>query len=134
MDGYAWPCGIYITKSTCSLINQLSRTVYFLNVTDSAISVSRNVHSTILLWSHICQNSYDKEVETVLKCLKLAAYAIEKLEALEREIGIDLWVTYYEPSILFRSPNSKIAVKYSLPTQVLCIDSEDRSYTHNYYV
>ena len=87
--GMPWPCGIYITKS--GLINQLSRTVSVLNVTDAAISVSRNVHSTILLWSHICQNSYDKEVESVLNCLKLALYAIEKLEALEREIGIDLW-------------------------------------------
>ena len=79
-----WPCGIYITKS--GLINQLSRTVSVLNVTDAAISVPRNVHSTIHLWSHICQNSYDKEVESVLNCLKLALYAIEKLKALEREL------------------------------------------------
>ena len=79
-------------------------------------------------------HNYDKEVESVLNCLKLALYAIEKLEALEREIGIDLCVTYYEPSlaILFRSPNSKIAVKYLLPTQVLCIDGQDRFYTHIY--
>ena len=130
--GLPWPCGIYITKS--GLINQLSRTVSVLNVTDAAISVSRNVHSTILLWSHISKNPYDKEVESVLKCLKLASYAVEKLKALEREIGIDLWVTYYEPSlaILFRSPNFKICIKYSLPTQTLCIEGQRRCYTHIY--
>ena len=130
--GVPWPCGVYITKS--GLLLQSSNVISIINSSDAAISVSRNAHSLILLWSYISKNAYDTEVQSVLRCLNLVSYAVQKLKELEKEIGSDLWITNYEPSlaILFRRPNTNIVVKYTLACQSLCIKGQLRYYCHIY--
>ena len=130
--GVPWPCGVYITKS--GLLLQSPDVISYMNGSDAAISVSRNAQSLILLWSYISKNAYDTEVQSVLRCLNLVSYAVQKLKELEKETGSDLWITNYEPSlaILFRRPNTNIVVKYTLACQSLCINGQLRYYCRIY--
>ena len=112
--GAPWPCGIYLTKS--GLIKQSSNFISYMNSADLAISLSRNAQSSVMLWSFISNNSYDVQIQIVLQCFKVLTYALKKLKTIETLTGTDLWVTNVEPSIaiVFRRPNDKIAIKYSL--------------------
>ena len=94
--------------------------------------MSRNAHSSVMMWSFISNNSYDPQIEIILQCFKVLTYTLKKLETVERLTGIDLWVTNVEPSIaiVFRMPNDKIAIKYSLPNFSLCIDGNIQHMTH----
>ena len=126
--GSPWPCGVYITKS--GLLLQPSNIIPYTNCTDAAVSLSRNAHSSVLLWSFISKNSYSAQVQSVLQCLKVVSYAMQKLKEVEVEIGQDLWITHFKPSlaILFRSPNDRICMKYTLTSQLFRIDGELRPY------
>ena len=128
--GAPWPCGIYLTKS--GLIKQSSDFISYINSADLTVSLSRNTHSSVMLWSFISNNSYDAQIQIILQCFKVLAYALKELKTVETLTGTDLWVTNVEPSIaiVFRRPNDKIAIKYSLPNFYLCIDGSIRHMTH----
>ena len=126
--GTPWPCGIYITRNGMRLHS--ARRNPYTGALDSNISHSRNAHSALLLWSFISTNSYDAQVESILQCLKIVMYAIRKFKELEKSIAIDLWIINFLPSlsIMFRRPNQKIIVKYTLTTSCLSIDAHVRPY------
>ena len=111
--GTPWPCGVYLTRNSllCSEQN-----IHFIGSSDTTISLSRNGHSLILLWSFISSNPYDKQVADILQCQKLVQYAVGKLQELQKRIGLDLMIMNFPPSlsILFRKPNARFVLKHSL--------------------
>ena len=128
--GNPWPCGVYLTKS--GLIKQSSKVISYIDSADQCIPVSRNAHSSVMLWSFISNNSYDAQIQIVLQSFKVLSYALKKLKMVETITGTDLWIINEEPSIaiVFRKPNHKIAMKYSLPNFPVCIDGNLRHMTH----
>ena len=128
--GSPWPCGIYITKS--GMVKQSAQFISYLNSADLCIPVSRNAHSSIMLWSFISNNSYDAQIQILLQSFKVLSYALKKLKMVETITGTDLWIANEEPSIaiVFRRPNHKIAIKYSFPNFPVCIDGNMRHMTH----
>ena len=123
--GIPWPCGVYLVRSKKRL-QEWSQVVTLS--TDSTISLSRNGHSTVALWSYISTNSYDDQVATVLKGLRIVKYAVKCFAQLQERIGIDLWVMNSSPSlsVVFRRPNNRIVEKYTLCLCTLCIESQER--------
>ena len=121
--GTPWPCGVYLTRNSllCS-----RNDIHVTGSTDTTVSLSRNAHSPILLWSHISSNSYDKQVEDIVQCQNLVQYAVRKLKELEKRTGLDLMIMNFPPSlsILFLKPNSQLVLKYSLTISTLNIESE----------
>ena len=63
--GVPWPCGVYIIKS--GLLLQPPNVISIINSSDAAISVSRNAHLSILLWSYICRNPYGNQVQSIMQ-------------------------------------------------------------------
>ena len=126
--GTPWPCGIYIMRNGMRLPAQ--RRIPYSGGFDTTVSLSRNAHSALLLWSYISTNSYNAQVERILSCLQVVTYAVRKLKELEKKIGVDLWITNFSPSlsILFRRPNSHIRFKYTLSVCSLRVDFKDRLY------
>ena len=121
--GTPWPCGVYLTR-TKLLPSEGAH--HFIGSTDTTVSLSRNTHSLVLLWSFISSNSFDKQVADIVQCLNLVQYALSKLKELEVRLGMDLMIMNTPPSlsILFRKPNARIIFKYSLTFASLVIDSE----------
>ena len=131
--GTPWPCGIYLTRN--SLLNSKHASIMsVIGSTDTTIPLSRNAHSTFLLWSYISSNSYDAQVTSILNCLHLVSYTICKMKELEKEIGMDLKIINYSPSlsILFRKPNSHIIYKYTLTEASLMIEDEECHFAQIY--
>ena len=124
--GTPWPCGVYLMQKMELLPPQNDITI--VGSRDITISVSRNAHSAVLLWSYISTNSYDAQVTTILECFRVLTYTLGRFKELQNKVGIDLWVMNTLPSlsIIFRQPNLRIVLKYSLTTSSLCIDSEER--------
>ena len=114
------------------MIKQSSKVISYIDSADQCIPVSRNAHSSMMLWSFISNNSYDAQIQIVLQSFKVLSYALKKLKMVETITGTDLWIINEEPSIaiVFRKPNHKIAMKYSLPNFPVCIDGNLRHMTH----
>ena len=74
--GNPWPCAIYITKS--GLIKQAAKFISYLNFADLCIPVSRNAHSSIMLWSFISNNSYDAQIQIVLQSFRVLSFVLKK--------------------------------------------------------
>ena len=131
--GSPWPCGVYLTRNKLlCLKQQLTESV--ICSTDTTIPLSRNVHSSFLLWSYISSNSYDDQVASILRCLRLVSYTIRKMKELEKKIGLDLRIIHFPPSlsILFRQPNTRIVLKYTLTTSPLCVEGKEQPFAQVY--
>ena len=124
--GTSWPCGVYMVVRQRKLIG--SWRCQYVGSRDKTMSLSRNGHSVVLLWSFISLNSYDAQVSTVLKCLSIAEYVLQSLKDLQQKLSIDLWISYTSPSlsIVFRRPAARIVQKYTLSCSTLWIDSQVR--------
>ena len=95
-----------------------------------------NAVSSALLWTCINTHSYEAQVQKVLHCLDLTTYAFKKLKDLEKELGMDLWVTHshkYALTVHFRKPKDEIVFKFTLCNEQMLIDGkEQRAYSHIY--
>ena len=129
--GTPWPCGVYLTRNSllCSEQN-----IHFIGSSDTTISLSRNGHSLILLWSFISSHPYDKQVADILQCQKLVQYAVGKLQELQKLIGLDLMIMNFPPSlsILFRKPNPSLVLKHTLSLTTLFIESKKEEFAQIY--
>lgn len=123
--GTPWPCGVYIVQRPMRLAE---RKHSYIGTYDTTVSLSRNAHSPILLWSYISTKPYDAQVASIVECLHLVTYALCRFKELQSKIGIDLWIMNTSPSlsIVFRRPNTRIIAKYMLSICSLCIHSEER--------
>ena len=130
--GTPWPTGIYLTHNRllCTRQQELS----YIGSSDTTISLSRNAHSAIILWSYISNNSYDSQVESVLSCLENVQYTLKCLNILERKTGLDLRIMHFAPSlsILFHKPSNWIVSKYTLTTCSLMIQSHELHFAQVY--
>ena len=118
--GTPWPCEVYLVKETS----------YSFQGRPSTITVSRNGHSSLLLWTHISSHySYEDQISSLLGCFGVLEYALGRFEKLQKKLGMDLCVMNTAPSvsIIFRRPKRKsILTKYAFMLIELCIDSEKR--------
>ena len=130
--GIPWPCGVYLTRT--KLLSPSDSSIHVTGSTDTTVAASRNGHSPILLWSFISSNSFDAQVAHIVQCQNLVKYAVSKLKELEKQIGLDLRIMNFPPSlsILFMTPNTHIMLKYSLPTMSLDIDSKKLNFAQLY--
>ena len=118
--GTPWPCGVYLYSERDKLSFQGR---------PSTITVSRNGHSSLLLWTHISSHSYGDQISNLLGCFRVLEYALGRFEELQKKLGMDLCVMNTAPSlsIIFRRPKRKsILTKYAFMLIELCIDSEKR--------
>ena len=130
--GTPWPCGVYLTRN--KLLPPRERIVLSLGSADATVSLSRNGHSPILLWSFISSNSFDTQVAHIIQCQNLVKYAVSKLKELEKEVGFNLRIMNFPPSlsIMFIKPNTDIVFKYSLMLTSLHIDSKETDFAQIY--
>ena len=130
--GIPWPCGVYLIRS--KLLPFRERDVQYGGSADTTIALSRNGHSPILLWSFISSNSFDTQVAHIVQCQNLVKYTISKLKELERQIGLNLRIMNFPPSlsIMFTKPNDEIVLKYSLMVTSLHIDHKEMDFAQIY--
>ena len=130
--GTPCPCGIYLTRT--KLLPSRESSALCIGSVDTTISLSRNGHSSILLWSFISSNSYDTQVACIIQCQNLVKYAVSKLKDLEKHVGFDLRIMNFPPSlsIMFIKPNTNIVLKYSLMLTSLHIDSKKIDFAQIY--
>ena len=124
--GGPWPCGIYLSRTGLQLA--LSSGL------EPTFSCSRNGHIAPVLWSHITADNFEKQIQKITDILIVADYAEEKLRALEKELGQDLWVsrTRLSLAIYFKRPSAGIFRKFSLSSKSLYMKGELRNYCHIY--
>ena len=130
--GTPWPSGVYLTRN--KLLPSRERGMHYLGSADTTLSLSRNGHSPILLWSFISSNSFDTQVAHIIQCQNLVIYAVSKLKELEKAVGFNLMIMNFPPSlsIMFIKPNTDIVLKYSLMLTSLHIDSKKIDYAQIY--
>ena len=127
-----WPSGIFMTKTGLMPMRNVMHT--YIGLPDTTVSGSRNGLSAMILWSYCSSASYDKQVEAILHCLQLAQYTEKKLQKLEEELKMNLYVSRAQTSlaVLFKKPSEKIVRKFTLCCNNLWINGEYRHYCHVY--
>lgn len=135
MSGHKWigspcPCGIYITKTKYQL--RPPDNPEYLGSPDTTFAGSRNGLSAIILWDYLAKNSYERQIETILRTERVADYAVQQLKKLEAKIEEDLWVerTPLSLTIRFKQANPDIVFKYSLSSETLYVNGHKRAYSH----
>ena len=133
--GAPWPTGIYMTKTGLQLLPP-SQPGY-IGSPDTTFAGSRNGCSAVVWWTYISTHSYEKSVEKLTHCQELADWFEKKLEKLEKQIGIDIWVTRTPLSlaIRFKKPRDDIVFKYTLANETVSLEGNPpptRTYTHVY--
>ena len=130
--GTPWPCGVYLTRN--SLLCSQDESISVAGATDTTLSLSRNAHSPILLWSFLSSHSFDAQVADIVRCQALVRYAVRQLKELEKRVRLDLMVTNFPPSlsILFRKPSTRLVLKYSLTVSSLQVGSKEVSFAQIY--
>ena len=128
--GLPWPSAIHMVRTGMHVVPPSLQSP----VSESTFSCSRNGHTPAMLWSRISSTSFEDEIGKISEVLSVADYAEAKLQALERELGRDLWVsrTRLSLAIYFKRPNQQIFSKYSLSSKSLYIKGELRQYAHIY--
>ncbi len=131
--GSPWPCGIFMTKVKYQLFPPDDPE--YIGSPDTSFAGSRNGLSAIVLWDYIARNSYEKQVNKIIKNEELACYAEKQLKTVQFDyIRKDLWIerTPLSLTIRFRKPDDDIVFKYSLSCETLSIGGETRHYAHIY--
>ena len=107
----------------------MKETSYSFQGQPATITVSRNGHSSLLLWTYISSHSYEDQISSLLGCFHVLEYALGQFEELQKKLSMDLCVMNTAPSrsIIFRRPKRmSILTKYAFMLIELCIDSEKR--------
>ena len=113
--GAPWPCGIFMTKVKYQLFPPDQPE--YIGSPDTTFAGSRNGFSSIILWDYLAKHSYDKQIEKIRHCEKMASLIESRLHEVEKcHPQIDLWIaqTNLALAVRFRRPNKKIVRKYSL--------------------
>ena len=132
--GAPWPCGIFMTKSKYQLFPPDDPA--YIGAPDTTFSGSRNGFSAIVMWDFLARNSYDQQIDRVLKCEHIVKYAEDKLNKLQKEYypNLDLYIarTPLALTVRFRKPSDDLVFKYSLSCETLMVGEEERHYAHVY--
>ena len=129
-NGAPWPCGVYMTKVKFQL--RPPRVEAYIASPDTTFAGSRNGFSSMLFWDYLAKNSYDAQIERVVRIQKTIKYAIRQLRKLGEELKQDLWVehTPLSLSIRFKRVNERMTFKYSLSGSNLWKDGKVRRYSN----
>jgi histidine decarboxylase len=129
-DGVPWPCGIYMTKVKFQL--RPPDSPEYLGSQDTTFAGSRNGFSAMILWDYLAKNSYSTQIEKALRAQKMAQYAYDQLQQLDRQLPQELWVdrTPLALTVRFKRPNEDILFKYSLSCENLYVNGQERKYAH----
>ncbi|MCC8187050.1 MAG: hypothetical protein LIP08_05950, partial [Bacteroides sp.] len=137
VSGHKWlgspmPCGIYMTRVRNQMLPPDNPT--YIGSPDSTFAGSRNALSPLIMWEYLSKNSYADFIKKVETGLTITGYAVEQLQALQEEIGLDLWVEYtpLTLTVRFRKAAPEVVTKYSLSGEDLYVGDEERSYSHIY--
>ncbi|MFI6449389.1 histidine decarboxylase [Kitasatospora sp. NPDC050543] len=125
--GAPWPCGLFMTK----VKYQLSPPSLpdYIGSPDTTFAGSRNGFSPLVVWDHLARHSYQGQVDLIRGAQQLARYLEERLRALEKKHGVELWPTRTNGSLTvrFRRPGDQLVAKWSLSTENVLMDPGDRS-------
>ena len=109
MVGSPMPCGVVLAKK--KNVDRIARSVEYVGTLDTTISGSRNGLSPLFLWSAIRKLGRSGFREMVVRCLKMADYAIESF----REEGIDAWRNNNSVTVVFPRPAPPVLKKWQIP-------------------
>lgn len=116
--GAPWPCGVYMTRTGLQLKPPALPDV--IGAPDTTFGGSRNAFSAIVLWNFLAKHSYDKQVEMIAECERLAGYAYDRLGEVDAQLRERGWDELYLArssnalSIRFRKPDPRFVRPYSL--------------------
>ena len=108
MVGSPMPCGVVLAKK--NNVDRIARSVEYVGTLDTTISGSRNGLSPLFLWSAIRKLGRSGLREMVVRCLKMADYAIERF----REEGIDAWRNNNSVTVVFPRPAPSVLKKWQI--------------------
>ncbi|GGP76016.1 hypothetical protein GCM10010214_59270 [Streptomyces abikoensis] len=130
--GAPWPCGVFMTRTGLQMIPP--RAAEYIGSSDTTFAGSRNGLSALVLWDHLARNSYDDQIRKAVHAQRMAGHVHDRLLALQKEVAADLWVARSPQALTvrFRRPNADIVRKYSLSSETLHVDGEERPYVHLY--
>ncbi|MFD8996256.1 pyridoxal-dependent decarboxylase [Streptomyces abikoensis] len=130
--GAPWPCGVFMTRTGLQMIPP--RAAEYIGSSDTTFAGSRNGLSALVLWDHLARNSYDDQIRKAVHAQRMAGHVHDRLLALQQEVAADLWVARSPQALTvrFRRPNADIVRKYSLSSETLHVDGEERPYVHLY--
>ena len=133
--GCPFPSGIYMTRKKNQL--QPPTNPLYIGCGDTTFAGSRNGHAVLTLWDFLSKNSHQELAERAVRGQKMTKFAYKKLQELEKELGIDLWLSRSPGSlfICFKQPREDIVHKYSLACNTLLVKTtqgklERRLYCH----
>ena len=108
MIGSPMPCGVVLAKK--KNVDRIARSVEYVGTLDTTISGSRNGLSPLFLWSAIRKLGPSGFREMVVRCLKMADYAIDRL----REKDIDAWRNNNSVTVVFPRPATPVLEKWQI--------------------
>lgn len=137
MSGHKWlgapvPCGVFMTRREYQLAPP--HDPEYLGAHDTTFAGSRSAFAAAVLWTYFARTSYEQQIHKAIRGQELAAYAYERLGALDRQKGGKLWVARapLALAIRFREPSRETARRYSLASVRLVVSGETRNYAHIY--
>jgi histidine decarboxylase len=106
----------------------------YIGAHDTTFAGSRSALAPAILWSCLARASHEDLMHKAISNEDIAAYAFERLSALDRQMGGRLWVerTPLSLAVRFRAPSEAIVRHHSLSVTTLTVDGEKRTYAHVY--
>ena len=137
MSGHKWigapvPCGVFMTLRKYQLMPPDDPE--YIGAHDTTFAGSRSALAPAILWCYFARTSYEEQIRKAIRAEDLAAYAFEKLSALDRLKDDRLWVerTPLSLAVRFRAPGKETITRYSLPAETLMVGGQRRTYVHLY--
>ncbi|MCM0148709.1 histidine decarboxylase [Photobacterium galatheae] len=112
MIGAPIPCGVVLTKK--EYVEKISVAVDYIVADDKTITGSRNGLTPLMLWYAIKSSTEQEKEIRVKRCLRLAEYAVEKLN----EKGVPAWKNLNSTIVVFPTPSESVWRKYGLANTV----------------
>lgn len=106
--GSPLPCGVVLARKTH--VDRIARSIEYVGVLDTTISGSRNAISPLFLWYRLRTLGRQGLIDLVQRCLQLADYALEKLNA----AGVESWRHKNSITVVFPRPPDAIMKKWCI--------------------
>lgn len=132
--GAPWPCGIFMTKANLQMLPPKQPAV--IGSPDTTFGGSRNAFSPLIMWDFLAKHSEENQIDMIIEAEKLAAYAKQELEKLNKPGTVE-WSVARTPlalTVRFRQPlDDTIVRKYTLATVPLrTTNGQQQDYAHLY--
>ena len=105
------PCGVVMTRK--QHVDQITRSIEYIETSDTTISGSRNAFSPMVLWYAIQKRGYEGFKKEANACIENARYLHDRLE----EIGYSVCLNNFSNTVLFEQPSAEVRKKWQLASQ-----------------